>query len=115
MTTELDLYNVLITLATTYDSKKGTSVDEYINSITAIYDERNILTPTTSLSLEAKEVLKLLIENPEVLHEVQTNVFGREIIDMALTNPEKMNEFKELVEELKSGTFKLKIPDKLKN
>ncbi|MCM1324432.1 MAG: hypothetical protein NC218_09915 [Acetobacter sp.] len=107
-----NLYEVLITLANAYDSKIDASVENYVNSISAVYDERSAIASTKFLSRESKELLKLLIENPEVLQDIQTNALGREIIELSASNSEKLAEFKELIKKIKAGTFNFKFPRK---
>jgi len=111
----VDLYDILIPLAEAYESKSKMSADEYVNSVTAVYDEQNSLSPTMQLNKESKELLKILIENPIALHDIQTNTLGRDIINMAVMDSSKMEEFKELVQLLNKGELKVKIPDRLKN
>lgn len=111
----VDLYDILIPLVEAYNSQSGMSVDEYVNSVTAVYDEQNSLSTTMLLKRESKELLKILIENPIALHDIKTNTLGREIINVAVLDSSQMEDFKELVRLLNKGELKVKIPDRLKN
>ncbi len=110
-----DLYDILIPLAEAYESKSEMSVDEYINTVTAVYDEQNSISTTMLLKRESKELLKILIEYPKVLSELKTNALGRDIVEIVAADSAKIEKFKACAKLFNDGELEVKIPDRLKN